>query len=261
MQFPPSPVSAYDVGAMKRAFLLLVLFACANQKSNELPPEAWGVPDYAGAGLHIDEPWTAVDFVHAATVLEQVSAGHRERLPRYRGVKSGVVFAKLLEPLAPDEDQPLAIRFGAHAERAEAANQTSKLYVENAYAVPTREWIELMGVVLREATMLTSNSDAFIASFGSDDPKREVRLQGVAKMKIGYGTMLLGGLIVAGDTRVAAADRVAMVKHVSAALPVLFPVAPRETQAQIREQAKSLVAKLPKGEVRDAVIEAQQVLP
>jgi hypothetical protein len=260
MRFPPLPVSAYDV-RMKRALVLLVLLACNKTKSNELPPEAWGISDYEGAGIHIDKPWTDVDFVHAANVLAQVTANHRERLPRYRGAKSGAVFAKLLETLPPDDDRPIGERFAAHGERSEAANQTSKLYVENAYAVPTREWIELMGVVLREATLLTATTDAFLASLGPDDPKHEVRMQGLAKMKSGYGSMLLGGLVVAGDTRVREADRVAMVKHVAAALPVLFPVSPSETQTQIRDQAKLLVEKLPEGELRKAMIEAQRALP
>jgi hypothetical protein len=262
MRFPPLPVSAYDV-AMKRALVLLVLvlLACSKTKSNALPPEAWGVSDYESAGIDIDKPWTDVDFVHAANVLAQVTAGHRERLPRYRGAKSGAVFAKLIESLPPDDDKPIGERFIVHSERSEAANQTSKLYLENAYAVPTREWIELMGVVLREATMLTSNTDAFLASLGPDDPQRETRLQGLAKMHTGYGTMLLGGLLVAGDARVREADRVALVKYVTAAIPVLFPPAPGEMQTQIRDQAMRLVEKLPEGELRTAVIAAQAALP
>lgn len=260
MQFPPAVVSAYD-GAMKRAVVLLVLLACCRPKTNKLPDEAWGRSDYATAGLAIDKPWVAADFTNAVTVLKRVTEGHRERLPRYQGAKSGEVFAKLLEPLAPDADKPIGERFGAHAERAEAANQMSKLYVENAYAVPTREWIELTGVVMRQAALLIKDSDTFVASFGADDPKREVRLDGLAKMKRGYGTMMLGGLYVAGDTRVSEADRTAMIKHVTAALPTMFPVAPAETQTQIRDQAKLLVDKLPKGALRDAVIEAQHALP
>ena len=80
-------------------------------------------------------------------------------------------------------------------------------------------------------------------------------------MKRGYGMMMLGGLMVGGDTRVPEEIRIAMVDHVAAALPVLFPITPAETQGQIREQAKKLVDNLPKGALRDAVIAAQKATP
>lgn len=246
---------------MKRVLVLAMLLACSQPKSNQLPPEAWGVGDYASAGLAIDKPWSAADHVHAAEVLKEQATGHRDRLPRYRGAKSGAVFAKLVEPLPPDADQPLAARFAAHVQRGDAANQLSHLYAENEWAPPTREWVELMGVALREAAILAPLADPFLASFGPEDPSRQVRLDGLAKMKRGYGMMMLGGLMVGGDTRVPEEIRIAMVDHVAAALPVLFPITPAETQGQIREQAKKLVDNLPKGALRDAVIAAQKATP
>lgn len=38
--------------------------------------------------------------------------------------------------------------------------------------------------------MLATLSDAFLASFGSDDPNHAARLDGLAQMKRGYGGML-----------------------------------------------------------------------
>lgn len=245
---------------MKRALVLLVLFACS-AKSNGLPAEAWGVSDYASAGLEVDKPWAAADFIHATSVLEQATAEHRDRLPRFRSAKSGAVFSKLIADLPDDSGQPIDQRFSAHAQRFEATNKISKLYMENALAPPNREWIELMGALLREARLLTTLSDTFIASFGPDDPKREARLQGLAKMQSGYGSMLLGGLLVAGDGRVSEVDRVALVQHVTAALPTLFPVAPDEAQRNIRDQVAKLVDGLPAGDLRNAVTTAQHALP
>lgn len=260
MQFPPSAFSAYDV-AMKHALALLVLVACSSSRTNQLPAEAWGVDDYAKAGIAIDKPWVADDFTNAATVLARVTTGHRERLPRYKGPKSGPVFDRLLVPVAMGDAVTLADSFPVHVQRYEALNAIAKLYVENEMAVPTREWIELMGALLAEANVLASRADELLASFGPDDPNREVRQAGLAKMKSGYGMMVLGGLMVAGDTRVPEADRIALVQHVTTAMPVLFPFAPADTQKLIRDQAAKLVDGLPKGAVRDAVVAAQKAIP
>jgi hypothetical protein len=248
---------------MKRASIVIVLFVlgCTKAKTNELPAEAWGVADYANVGLRIDKPWTADDYTTAASVLQQQTAGHRERLPRFRGAKSGEVFTKLVTDLPDDASASINERFAAHAKRGEAINAISKLYMENEYATPTREWIELTGASMREAVVLATLSDAFLASFGPDDPKREVRLGGLAKMKSGYGSMLLGGLLVADQLRVPEDDRVAMLAHVTAALPALLPFAAPEAQRNIRDVITKQVAAFPAGKLHDAIVAAQQALP
>jgi len=246
---------------MKRWHLVALLLAVACTKSNRLPAEAWGVTDYAGAGLQIDKPWTPGDYAAAAEVLASVTVGHRERLPRFRGKKSGAVLAKLLVDLPHDSAQPVEQRFIAHATRGEALNAIAKLYVPNQLDAPPREWIELMGASLREAVVLETDADAFVASFGPDDPKRANRLEGLEKMKAGNGSMLLGGLLVADQVRLPEDDRVAMLQHVTAALPILFPRTPADTQQQIRDVVAKQVAGFPAGTLRDAAVAAQKALP
>lgn len=241
--------------------LVVLLVGSACTKSNELPDEAWAGIDYASAGLQIDKPWTPDDYAAAAKVLEKVTAGHRERLPRFRGKKSGAIFAKLLVDLPDDLAQPIDRRFIAHFTRGEALNALAKLYLPNQLDTPPREWIELMGASLREAAVLATDADAFVASFGADDPKRANRLEGLEKMKAGNGSMLLGGLLVADQLRLSEDDRVAMLQHVTAGLPVLFPRAPVETQQQIRNVLAKQVAGFPAGKLRDAAVAAQQGLP
>ena len=248
------------VRRMKRVLVVMVVLACSNAKTNDLPAEAWSASDYANVGLVVDRPWTSADHTRAAAVLAEQTAGHRERLPRYQSAASGAVFAKLIEELPADRDRPVGDRFGAHFERYEATNAISKLYVENALAVPTREWIELMGVLLREASVLASDAQPLLASFGPDDPKREGRLAGLEKMQRGFGQMMLGSMMTAGDLRVPEADRIALVEHVIVAMPVLLPQAPAETQLQIRTQVATLVEKLPAGKLRDSVGRAQVIV-
>ncbi|HSD87875.1 MAG TPA: hypothetical protein VLB44_10190 [Kofleriaceae bacterium] len=248
---------------MKCAFavVLVLVLACTKTNHNEVSAEEWGIADYANVGLHVDRPWAPDDYTIAARVLEQQTAGHRERLPRFHGEKSGVLFTKLVTDLPDDGSAPVQERFTAHFTRGEALNAISKLYVESAYATPSREWIELMGASLREAVVLARMSDAFLASLGPDDPRRDVRLGGLAKMKQGYGGMLLGGLLVGDQTRVPEDDRVAMLTHVTAALPTLFPFCASETQRNIRDVITKQVAAFPAGKLHDAIVAAQQKLP
>lgn len=241
--------------------VVVLVLGCTTAKTNQLPAEAWGVADYANVGLRVDEPWTPDDYTAAASVLQQQSAGHRERLPRFHGEKSGVVFAKLVTDLPDDSSVPINERFIAHVKRGQAIDAISKLYVENAFATPSREWIELTGVSLREAVVLATIADAFLASFGPDDPKREVRLEGLAKMKAGYGSMLLGGLLVADQLRVPEHDRVAMLAHVATALPALLPFAAPEMQRNIRDVIAKQLATFPAGKLHDAIVAVEQALP
>src|SRR5262245_5854529 len=93
------------LGAVKRSLVLLLVLACTKM-SNQLPAEVWDTNDYAAAGIGIDKPWGVAELGTAALRLEQVAKDHRERLPRFRGAKSGAVFAKLVADLADDSSRP-----------------------------------------------------------------------------------------------------------------------------------------------------------
>ena len=248
---------------MKRGLILLLLVAigCSSSKPSALPAEAWGVDDYAKVGLRIDKPWAPADYTNAATVLQRETAGHRERLPHFRGAKSGPVFDKIITDLVDDPAASVKDRLGAHMERGEAVNAISKLYLEDPYATPSREWIELNAVGMREAVVLSSLIQPFLDSLGSDDPSREVRLGGVEKMRAGYGQVLLGGLLVADQLRVPKDDRVAMLGHITKVLPALYPTLTPELQRQIRDLIGKQVKAFPAGKLHDAIVAAQQALP
>jgi hypothetical protein len=247
---------------MKRALVLVVLLACSKGGSQPAAVvEAWSVADYQKAGLDISKPWHGDDFTHAAEVITSAAGEHRERLPHFRGAASGAVFAKLLEDLPDDSAQPITQRYQEHLKRYLAINTISKLYIEGHMLVPPREYIELLGALLREATVETRDTDAFLATFGPDDPSREVRLGGLAKMKTGFGMMLQGAFLVVANLQVPEDDRVALVTHVTAALPTLFPIAPAGTQQAIRQQVATLASTLPPGRLHDAVVAAQRALP
>jgi hypothetical protein len=80
-------------------------------------------------------------------------------------------------------------------------------------------------------------------------------------MRSGFGTMILGGLLVADQLGLPEEDRVAMLAHVTQALPALFPVLSPEAQRQIRDLIGKQVAVFPAGKLHDAIVAAQQALP
>jgi hypothetical protein len=246
---------------MTRSVLVawFVLVACA--KSNAPSVEAWSVSDYAAAGLRIDQVWTPDDYTTAAKVLSDATAEHRDRLPRFGGDKSGAVFAKLIADLPDDPSRPIQERFGAHFTHFEALNAISKLYMPDQLATPPRELIELQGALLRAAVVEMRQAGPFLASFGPDDPKHAARLEGLARMNDGLGTMLLGGVVMADEKRIPDDDRVALLRHITVALPVLFPRARAGTQQQIRDQLAKEAAGFPAGALRDAAVAAQQAIP
>jgi len=98
-----------------------------------------------------------------------------------------------------------------------------------------------------------------LATFGSDDPKHQSHLEGLAKMKQGYGQMMHGSLLIAEDARVPEEDRRAMLGYVTAVLPKLLPFAEPAMQQTIRDNlAKQAEAK---GPLHEAFVVAQRALP
>jgi len=247
---------------MRAASLIAIVLAIGcTKKDNALPAEEWGAADYAAANIPaVDHPWTHQEYLGAAAVLTQLGADHPARLPRYEGARSGAVFARLLEMPAGDPDAAIAERFLPHIERYEQINALSKRYMSNALAPAPREWMELMGVLLRESIAMQPLVEPFLASFGPDDPKAAVRRGGFAKMRSGWGGMIQGGLMMAGDTRVSETDRIAMVTLIVHALPHLFPAIPAEKQAAIRELVGKLVTSLPAGKLQSTLVTAQDLI-
>jgi hypothetical protein len=80
-------------------------------------------------------------------------------------------------------------------------------------------------------------------------------------MKSGFGLMVYGGLMVADQRRLPDDDRVAMLAHVTNALPTMFPFINPATQDKIREVIAKQVAAFPAGRLHDAIVAAQQAIP
>ncbi len=227
-----------------RALLLVTLLACRSSSSvNDLPPEAWGTTDYVAAGLpSIDHTWTIDEHEAAGAALAKAVEGHRERLPHLGGAKSGAVFARIAEPTPTARDVVLDPKtdFIVHARRFETTNLISKLYTVDPLAAATADYLALYGVLLHETVELDRTADPFLALYPAGDPTREARLGGLATMRRGWGEMLLGGLMICADIRVAEPVRIALAKQIAAVLPVVFAKLEPTAQQSIRGQLTTL---------------------
>jgi hypothetical protein len=247
---------------MKRILLTLVtLIAGCGNRGSSLPAEAWGTADYVAAG--VPDPghaWTDVEVVTASHAIQRESADHRERLPRYRGAKSGAVFARLVEAPAPD-DPAIAIveRFKGHMERGEALNALSKLYGFGRNPVPSRDEIELFGAMLREMATEMALIDPFLASLGPDG-RTPARLGGLEQARRGAGGMVTGALMIVDGAGLALDDKRALVQHLTPALPSLFAQLLPDTQHDVRGRLAALVDATD-GPLHDDLVAAQRALP
>jgi hypothetical protein len=243
---------------MKRFFIAyaivaVAVFGCAKDKSpNELPAESWAEADYTKAGVPAaDHSWTNAELKTTVDVLGKESAGHRDRLPHRGGAKSGAVFERIVEAPSPAGDP--SATYIAHAERFDVLNQISKLYVVSEMASANVEYYAITGRLIREAQVLDQGAEAFLATFAADDPSRPAREAGFAKMRSGWSTMLLGGLMMVSDVRAPEPARISLSQDLTAVLPAMYPRAEPGTKQMIKEQLDKMHDLFKSGALKDAL--------
>jgi len=239
---------------MMRAWLLVVLLACGARGA---PPEAWGTADYVAAG--VPDPghaWSNAELVKAGTAITAAADGHEDRLPRYRGARSGAVFARLIEAPADDATRPVALRLGEQLARYQTLNDVQKRYL-HGLATPSREQIELAGALLHESVTMMALVDPFLATFSADDPSLETRRNGLATFRRGSADLLYGAVMVADDRRPPTEDRVAMLRHVAETIGPLWPALPVPRRDEIRAYLVKL-SEATTGALHDVAAQAVQ---
>jgi hypothetical protein len=225
-----------------RMILVVAAAMCALACGGTRPPEeAWAAADYTRAGVpSLDETWGAAELVRAVDVIAREAAVDRDRLPRHGGAKSGTVFARLIAPAA-DEPMSLTARLEAGMKRYDALNRLSKIYLPDTLAAPSREVIEIWNALLREGGDMRAHMEPFLATFPADDPTLPTRREGIAKLELGMGGMIMGGVLMAADPRVSETDRAAMLRGITAAVPALWSAMPPDRQQATRERVTALV--------------------
>jgi hypothetical protein len=222
--------------------------------------EEWGTRDYVAASVpDPGRPWSSAELQQAVDAIARAAADHLERLPRHHSARSGPVFARLIEERPDEQTAPIGIRIAAHGERFGALGQAFKLYGDGVSRPPVREQIELTHAMLREAMAIGALSDPFLATFRADDPSLAVRRDGLAKLYVGVGEILLGSILVSADLRVPQADRLVLLRYVADAALSLFPKVPAKLQESIRTTLAKLIEGTT-GELHDAAVRVQRLI-
>lgn len=243
---------------MRWLVLLLALAACQDKRAAPAG-STYAAADYAREGVPaIDHAWTPAEHAQAALAIAKLAAGHEERLPRSGKGGSGAVFERMIEIGPFDDSLAIDARLGQHADRFEVAIALSKLYNKGGMELPNTEWIELMAVALHEASSISQLVDPYFKSLPADDPQREARLAGVAKMRAGWSGMIQGGLLVAANNLVAERDRMRMLEAIAEAMPVLYPLLAARDRTGVRDLAAKLATGTT-GSIHDEAIHIQSL--
>ncbi len=163
--------------------------------------ESFTTAEYLRLGLPApDKAWSADDMAKAAEILDAVAQQGSQHLPRYKSRRSGEVFARLTSPqnldFFKDRSLPLGSRIPPSFGFGEASNRIFKLYIAGFVKKEVRdtEIVELWGAQLRSTTMMLVLLDEFLPTIKKNDPKYQVRMQGLDRMKRGLAEVVSGGL-------------------------------------------------------------------
>ncbi len=214
------------------------------------PDRSLSVRDYIQRGLpDPDRVWSAEDLGRAVKILAEVASKDPGRLPRGGSERSGSVFARLIDPenllLFKDRTLPLQARMPEALAHFESSNQLNKLYLAAMVKrqVGGREMIELFGSTLRSVAMLFDLVDEFLPTLDKNDPKYQIRMQGLARMKRGFASSLAGTLQCLTEAEnYEVKDRIILIGYLKETLPSILPRlgegARNETVVRLESMAK-----------------------
>ena len=134
----------------------------------------------------------------AANALRSISAASPGQLPRLDSSRSGAVFARIIArdnlDFFRNRSLPLNSRFPAAIAYIESLNGIVKIYLSafTSRHVSGDDLIELMGAVLRTVQVTLELVDEFLPTISKDDPKYDVRMDGLKRMREGLGGVVNG---------------------------------------------------------------------
>jgi hypothetical protein len=163
--------------------------------------DSFTTEEYVHLGLPApDKAWSADDMAKAAEVLGAIAQQGYQHLPRYKSKRSGEMFARLTSPQNLDffknRSLPLGSRMPPLLDFGQANTHIFKLYLPGFVNKEIRdtEIVELWGAQLRSTTMMLELLDEFLPTITKDDPKYQVRMRGLDRVKRGLAEVVAGGL-------------------------------------------------------------------
>lgn len=193
-----------------------------------------------------DRVWSGADMSQAARILQALSQQNPEQLPRYQSERSSPVFARMnadqnLE-IYRDKSLPLDQRIPDALQYMQSNNHILKLYLAafNQQAVGGAELVELMGALLRVTVIQVQLFDEFVPTLDKNDPTYPVRMQGVAKMKLGMATLVAGNLQTLTESYAfRTADLKRLVGYLQNTLPLILPALTESSRSEIIVRLRS----------------------
>jgi hypothetical protein len=190
--------------------------------------------EYLRLGLPAqDREWSGDDMGKAEKVLASVAQKGYRQLPRYKSERSGEVFERLTSPqnldLFKNRTLPLDARFPQALNYFQASNQVLKLYLAGFLKKDVRdsELVELMGSQFRSTVVMLELVDEFVPTIKKDDPKYEVRMQGLDQMKRGLASVVAGGLqTITERESYRGSELVRLVGYMQETFPLIVPRLP-----------------------------------
>lgn len=157
--------------------------------------------EYIRLGLAApDREWSGNDIVEAEKIFASLAHKGYQQLPRYQSERSGEIFARLTSPqnlnLFRNRSLPLDARLPQSLSYLQASNQILKLYLSAFLKKEVRdsELVELIGAQFRATVVVFELVEEFLPTLKKDDPKYQVRMQGLEQMKRGLASVVAGGL-------------------------------------------------------------------
>ena len=183
--------------------------------------------------------WSGNDLAEAEKVLASLTQKGYRQLPRYQSERSGEVFARLTSPqnldLFRNRSLPLDARLPQSLSYLQAGNQIFKLYLSAFLKKEARdsELVELMGAQFRATVVVLELVDEFLPTIKKDDPKYEVRMQGLEQMKRGLASIVAGGLQTITERESYRSSELArLVGYMQETFPLIVPRLPSDAGAE-----------------------------
>jgi hypothetical protein len=200
---------------------------------------ARGMPDPTGT-------WSGPEYNKAAEVLNSLVTADAGLLPRHQSPKSGEMFARMtdkanLKPLH-DPKRTIEDRLKEGNEIFGGANAIVKVYARGYSSGIVNENYELMGFLLRASVAMTEIVHEYYPTIPRDDPKRAVRVGGVAKMRRGIAILIYGASWTFKDplARPSAVQKARVIDYLKETLPHLMHELPVEWQKKLTDRFKSI---------------------
>ena len=165
------------------------------RRESEKPPvEDLSLPaeEYVKLGVPAaTKVWNGDDCLEAARVLKSLAQTNPEKLPRYQSERSGELFSRMTSTknLEAFRNRQVAFpeRFPQILGYYDGISQIFKVYLTafQAQRVSDSDVLELMGNLTQASVVILDVVDELIPMIDKNDPKYEVRMQGLNQMRNG----------------------------------------------------------------------------